>query len=119
MADQFVIKFEDVSVREANVLAEELRSDLLDADRTLKVERRRDSEASQDFGSTLLLILGTQSVVVLAQAVRAWAARKPQVRIRVETTDGQLVSSGVESKEAAAVIKAFGDAISAKKKPLK
>jgi hypothetical protein len=117
MVDKLVIKFENVSVGEANVLAEELRDDLLDADRTLTVERRRDDVSTQDAGSTLLLILGTQSVVILAQAVKAWAARRPATSLRVETPDGKLVATGLDNKDSARIVQAFGDAIATGKKP--
>jgi hypothetical protein len=111
MADEIAIRFENVSVGEANILAEELRGELLDADRSLTVERRRDNPSTQDAGATLLLILGTQSVVILAQAVRAWAARRPGTSLRVETKDGTLVATGLDHKNSAKIVQAFVDAI--------
>jgi hypothetical protein len=102
-----VVKFENCSVADANRWAEDLRRDLLDGVPDMQVDRQRDNPAAQDFGATLVLVLGTPAIVMLAKALKAWLARNNAASIRLETADGILVANNLESKDAAAIVQAF------------
>ena len=102
-----VVKFENCSVADANRWAEDLRRELLDRVPDVQVDRKRDNPAAQDFGASLVLILGAPAVVVLAKALKTWLARNNAASIRLETTDGVLVANNLESKDAAAIVAAF------------
>ncbi len=60
-----IITFDDVSAADANRYAEELRQVLLEASPDVEVHRRRDDSHPQDFGATLVLLLGTPAAVEL------------------------------------------------------
>ena len=105
--DTMVLTFENVSVAEANRYAEDLRRDLLDADPSVQVQRRRYDPNSLDFGASLVLVLGAPAVVVLAKAVEKWLIRNNAASIRLEGPDGILIAKNLDSKNAAAVLEAF------------
>lgn len=108
MADQtLIVRFETGSIADANRWAEDLRREMLDCSPDVRVERRRDNPAAQDFGASLVLILGTPAVLVLAKAVQSWLARNNAASIRVETAEGTLIASNLQSKDAPALVKAF------------
>ena len=70
------LTFPDVTDDVANVYAEDLQRALED---TLtgsdRVERRRTRQDSQDFGATLVLVLGTTAVTAIAEGIKVWLAR--------------------------------------------
>ena len=102
----FVLRFNDVSAAEANRYAASLREELLDAAPDLTVEQERQDPATQDFGSTLVLILGAPAVVVVANGLSRWLTRNNAAKIRLETKDGILVAENLESQHVAQVLKA-------------
>jgi hypothetical protein len=75
------IAFPDLDSPEANERAESLLSELKqDADLKGHLDlvqtgvKRTDREA-QDFGVTLIAVLGTPAVIILAKAIKSWAER--------------------------------------------
>ncbi len=64
----YFITFENVSAAEANRYAEELRQALLDASPEVVVHRHRDDPRAQDFGATLVLLLGTPAAGAMVKA---------------------------------------------------
>jgi hypothetical protein len=57
----YFITFDNASAAEANRYAEELRHIILEASPDVTVQRQRDDPHSQDFGATLVLLLGEHS----------------------------------------------------------
>ena len=102
--DEFILRFGCDSVADANRYAEDLRRELLDSDASIRVERRRDDPAAQDFGATLVLVLGTPAVVAAAQAITRWLTRNNAVSLDVELPDGRIRARNLESKDVAAVV---------------
>jgi hypothetical protein len=106
MTDQtFVIRFDVVSQADASVYAEDLRRDLIEADSTLRVERKRDHESAMDFGATLILVLGTPSIVIAAKAISKWLVRNNSATITLETKDGKLIGRNLNSKDVSEILK--------------
>lgn len=99
------IGFPGVGTMKAGELATSLLSVLkqdtalrkhLDRDRTRIA--RTDPEA-HDFGATLIAVLGTQAVIILAQAIKSWAERTGTTSIE---WDGVRIDN-VRSQDAAAI----------------
>ncbi len=97
----YVIKFTSVSVADANRYARELRDTLLDAAPDIQVERRRGDPRTQDFGATLVLILGTSSVTAIAKAIGDWLKLRNSASLTVETPEGHMLVQNITSKDAA------------------
>ena len=75
MADKFIITFPEITDAEANRYASDLAHVLTEADKGLHVEQSRNRIGTQDFGTTLVLVLGTASVTAIARGIQAFLKR--------------------------------------------
>src|SRR5690348_14943325 len=96
----YIITFETASAADANRYAEELRQFLLDASPDVEVHRRRDDSRTQDFGSTLVLLLGTPAAGAIVTAIGNWLALRHRASITVKRADEQIVIQNITSKQA-------------------
>src|ERR1700685_241831 len=98
MADkQRTIGFPGVSAAEANRAAASLSEALRDIDPTVSVETVRDRPDAQDFGATLVLVLGTASISALSKGISSWIARSGT---KLEITEGgHVLGTGSGRKE--------------------
>ena len=100
----YVIEIGDVPAARANQYASELKEDLLDATGgKIKVEHSKADQGTQDFGATLVLLLGTPALIVVAKGVRDWLARRPDASVTIKSKDGEIIASNLKSKDAAAL----------------
>src|SRR6266699_1054204 len=77
----YTITFDNVSEGDADRYAGELRNFLLDAAPDIEVERRREDPYTQDFGATLILILGTPAIVAAVNRIGDWLALRNKAEI--------------------------------------
>jgi len=107
------IHFPDVTPDLGNVYAEDLRASLEESlEAGGRVERRRTNAESQDFGATVVLILGTSAVTAIAQGIRTWLARNSGVSIDIVVRDRVFRARNLDSqgvKELAKVLAASGE----------
>ncbi len=96
----YIITFDTVSAAEANHSAVELRRALLDASPDIEVHRRRDDPRAQDFGSTIVLLLGTPAAAAAVTAISNWLARRNRAPITIKRADEQIVVQNITSKKA-------------------
>jgi hypothetical protein len=93
------IRFPDVTPDVGNVYAEDLRIALEDTlDAGDRVERRRSNPEAQDFGATLVLVLGTTAVTAVARGIQAWLARNSGATIEVVVGDRTVRAKNLDSK---------------------
>lgn len=79
------ITFHDILPSDANRYADELREILRDASPYVDVERKRETPSTQDFGTTLVLVLGTPAVAAIAKAIgNCLALRRGTISIEAE-----------------------------------
>jgi hypothetical protein len=97
----YVLHFEGISHGEANRYAEELRNALLNASPEIVVQRQRSDPRTQDFGSTLILLLGTPAIVTAATAIGNWLLLRSKASITIETIDNKIVANNISGKDAA------------------
>lgn len=95
----YIINFNGVSDAEANIYAEELRNVLLDASSDIEVERRRSDPFTQDFGATLVLVLGTPAIVTITKALGDWLTRCSSAEITIKTDNGEIIGKNIKSKD--------------------
>jgi hypothetical protein len=98
------LSFEGADTAEANRFAAELAERLRDADAPIDVRETRTDASAQDFGATLVLVLGTPAVIALAKGVSAWLAMRPNASVTIKGKDGTLIARGLTSADARAVI---------------
>jgi hypothetical protein len=78
----------------------------METDRAVQVARRHDDKDTQDFGATLVLILGAPSLVAAATAIGKWLLRNNQATLRFETDQGTLIANNLKSEDVAKVLTA-------------
>src|SRR6266478_4662981 len=94
-----VLTFAGTEAAAGNRYANGLRDFILDLGTDVRVEKHRESVDSQEFGSTLVLVLGTTAISTLAYGVAAWLSRNAGARITVRTAKGEVVAEGLDSKD--------------------
>jgi hypothetical protein len=104
--EPLVICFPDLDKREASQYAQDLAAELKQMG-VQKAERQRDDVESQDFGATLILVLGTASVTAIATGVAAWLKRNG-TKVEIKKPDGtRVVVSNTDSGDIAKIVKAI------------
>src|SRR2546421_4252306 len=96
----YIITFDPASAADASRYAEELRQALLDASSDVQVHRRRDDPRTQDFGTTLVLLLGTPAAAAVVTAIGNWLALRNRASISIKRTDEQIIVQNITSKKA-------------------
>lgn len=89
----FHVRFEGMTAADANLAAIELRSMLERSGDGIQAQVVKERDDTQDFGATLLLILGTKAAITVAKAIHSYIAKRGD-RVVIETADGKVVASG-------------------------
>jgi hypothetical protein len=101
------IKFPSATVREANKYAQDLADGLQEVE-GVTVERRRDNADSQDFGATLILILGTTSITAIAHGLSKWLSRNSGAKVEIIMPDGRkALMDNLNSSDVPGIVKAI------------
>ena len=87
----FKIRFEDLTAADANRAAAELQSMIEDFG--IDAALVKDRADTQDFGATLVLVLGTEAAVVLAKAIYRYVAKRGD-KVVIETAEGKVLATG-------------------------
>ncbi len=109
----YLITFDDASPADANCYADELRNALLNASADIDVQRRRDNPHAQDFGATLVLLLGTPAAVALAKTITTVIGNWLQLRqgqgvsVTVKSADRQISIKNMNSEQATQLVQLF------------
>jgi hypothetical protein len=108
MTDQqeYIIRFENETLQEASQKAAELRNVLLDISSNVTVEVAKDDQSTQDFGATLVLILGAPAAVVIAKGIADYLSRVGG-SITIEDGNHKVVAKNVKSGDQARIAEAF------------
>lgn len=96
----YIIAFDNVSGAEASYFANELRDVLLDTIPDVEVDLRRDNPSTQDFGATLVLVLGAPAVVATAKAMGDWLILHRRSEITIKTVTGEIIGTNLTGKDA-------------------
>ncbi len=100
----YVVTFEGVSPADANRFAEELRDALLDATPDIVVQRTKENHQTQNFGDTLVVVLGTPAataaVTAVVTTVSNWLQLRKNASINWKSADGELSIQNISSKNA-------------------
>jgi hypothetical protein len=109
----FTISFTDCDLSEANILTNELEDALIEAAPGIKIERRRLSSSSQDFGATLAVVLGAPATMIIAKAIANMMRKNSGARIKI-CADGSVTAEHLDSPDAARIAEAFSKAFPAR-----
>jgi hypothetical protein len=112
MSAQLTLNFDHTDPAEANVLCGELQDSLRRDVPDAEVSRFKSDPLTQDFGATLVLVLGSAAVTALAKGIAAWLATRHEAELRLTRTnpDGstkEIVVNGQLGSRAHQVITDF------------
>lgn len=99
----FPEKTPDVAGRIADSLAKEIGREVKIEGRPVVPKVVRANPEAQDFGATLVLVLGTPAIIILARAIVAWAKRTNNSYIEL---NGVRITN-LESRDVADVVTAL------------
>ncbi len=100
----YFISFEGVSPAVAHRYSEELKNALLKAAPDIEIQRGREDPRAQDFGATLVLVLGTPAVVAAVNAIGDWLQRRQQGSLTFRTPQGEVIATNVTNKDILKII---------------
>ena len=107
----YVISFDEVSPAEASRYADELSNAFLDVSADITIQRRRDDPHAQDFGTTLVLLLGTPTAVALTKTItnviENWLRLHQNASITIKRGDEQIILHNITSKQATQLAQIF------------
>lgn len=88
------VEFPELDLASANRAAAQLHDDIKDTAKDLvHIDRTRPNSETQDFGSTLVIVLGTPAVVILARAIYNYCAKWGD-RVVIRTANGEVIVTG-------------------------
>src|SRR4051794_1659720 len=107
--EPFVIRFPELDKKEANLSAQNLAAELRELG-VAKAEQQRDNVEAQDFGATVILVLGTSSITAVAKGLAIWVKRNSGTIIEITKADGTRVfASNLDSVDASRIVQALSD----------
>ncbi len=99
----YLVRFEGASYADAGIYAGELRNALLDASEEVEVLILRDDPKSQDFGTTLSVVLAAPAVTAIAKALGDWLKLRASASVTWSTPEGDLALKNISAKDAASI----------------
>lgn len=107
--ENITVEFENLSVAEAGRNAAKLKTELLDLKHDLgsdlgSINLVKDDESTMDFGTTLVLALGTPAIVAVAGGIAVYLMRTG-TKIRIKK--GDVLMENVTGEDAAKIVDAL------------
>jgi hypothetical protein len=103
----FSINLSGLSDREKEKAAADLVRALRESDPTATVERRPDNDRSQDFGATLVLVLGSSTGIAIAHGIANWMGRWRKAGLTVDDGTRKVKLENISSSDAVRVAELF------------
>jgi hypothetical protein len=89
-----LITFAGSTTADGNRFAGSLAETLRAVDPTIEVERVRERADTQDFGTSLAVVLGTAAVTELAKGFATWLSRNSGATIEIRREGHVIVTAG-------------------------
>jgi hypothetical protein len=88
-----------------------LRRAILDAAPGAELRQQKESQETQDFGTSLAIVLAGPAVVAIAKGIQIWLERYRSVVLEVTTSDGKVIAKNITAANVADVLEAARDVI--------
>lgn len=107
-ADALIFTFPETSTAAGNRFASSLANALRDTDPDVVVSRERERPDTQDFGTSLAVVLGSAAVSAVGKGIAAWLARNSGAQIEI-CRNGKVVlrASHLDSKDVPRIAEAL------------
>lgn len=110
MTEQAMVKirFPGLESGDAGSAAQSLREQIEDELPDAHVHISKDNADTLDFGSTLVVALGTPAVIMLAKGIAKWLAReRTELEIEIDSERIKIRASGTLDENAARIVEAI------------
>lgn len=112
---QLQIELVDESDDEASELATELTDEIVDASPDIDVKRGRSDPSAQDFGASLIILLGTPAVGALAAGIARYLGRRTSSRVKIKDgRGGEIIVEGISSRSATKIAERIADLLASR-----
>lgn len=103
---EFEIQFPETPPADAGRLAQDL-VDLVQGEAGVEAHTVRSSKDAMDLGATVILVLGTPAVLVIAKGIADWIRKKGDPQLVIKKGDQEIiVNSGLSPEQKFELIKA-------------
>lgn len=106
MESDLILTLPDIKKDRANVLADDLRKELMRTAPALAFDKQRDDESAQDFGATIAVIITSAAATAIAKGIANFIAKRG-TRVKLRIGDASFDATGIEGDDAAAIVKAI------------
>jgi len=106
---KFFINLSGLSDSEKEKGAADLMRALKESDPTATVERRPNNARAQDFGATLILVLGSGAGIAIARGIKNWMGKWKNASLEVDDGTRKVKLANVSSSDAVRVAELFAD----------
>src|SRR5690242_13674828 len=104
-SQEFEIRFDGLQSAEAGTKASKLRRELRGISPDVSISIKKDDLTDQDFGATLVLILGTPAILAIANGIASYLKRdRGTITIY---KDGKTIATGLSGEDATRIAEAF------------
>ena len=113
MADKETLKirFPSMETGDAGNAARNLQEEIEDELPTADVKIDKDNMDTMDFGSTLVVVLGTPAVIALAKGIAKWMAReRSEIEIEIDSEKVRIKAAGTVNENVARIVEAINQA---------
>jgi hypothetical protein len=105
--EEFEIDFVGTSQAEAEAFAEDLRSKLLAADSSIRVERKRADTQAMDAGAILTAVLGAAATANVAKALSNWLFQNDRIALDIKVKGKEIHLQNVRREDATQLTKSL------------
>jgi hypothetical protein len=102
---RFEIVFEGMATGTAGVRVKQLQQELFRFSPDVTTVIEKEDSTNQDFGTTLVLVLGTPAVIALAEAVASYLQRN-RATIVIKK-NGEVLATNISGEDAVKIAEAF------------
>jgi hypothetical protein len=103
MEQRITITFDNVSLAEANRLAQELQSYLL-INHEVKSELNKETLGTQDLGAIVGIVLGSASIKAIVAGLSNWLLKKQSREITIKK-NGDIIGKNLSSRDIENILK--------------
>lgn len=104
--DRIFLSFPDAKLSAANQFASSLSDRLKNVDPSVQVELVKQGSGTMDFGTTVVLVLGTAAATEIAKGIAQWIARH-KTKVQLTTNTETLTVSDADPESIAKIIQAL------------
>ena len=102
-----ILELENINDAEKVKYAEELKNILLLKEKNSQVTLERKDPDSQDFGSTVVVLLTSATAVAIVKGIREWLIKRHSVELTVKKDKNEIVLKNITAKDVHKILEKF------------